>query len=296
MNLFLLALLAFSFSVFGSPRDEAQDILLKFHLETKKSVRLEHISRYFLNSPYDKGGPLGEGEKGKYDQDPLYRFDTFDCTTYVETMLALALSRDADEFEDKLKNIRYESGEIDYLKRNHFTDLQWIPENIENGILSELTFEVGGEEVRIAEALINFPGWILSHKVDLIQVPGASRLEKEKLLQELKQEARFYEAKTARVPYLLINLILSTPDLIKRIPSGVIVNFVRPNWDLTETAGTHQNISHQGFLFRINGDLYLRHASTAGKVEELPFIDYLKRFKDHPTLKGIHLMGINQAL
>jgi hypothetical protein len=293
MNFFFVVLIAITFALAG-PREEAQDILRRFNEISNQNDRLELISRLFLNYPYGKGGPLGEGPTGKYDQDPLYRFDTFDCTTYVETILALALSKNVDEFEDKLNNIRYENGEIDYLKRNHFTDLQWIPANIENGVLSELTFDIAPpQDVLIAEALINFPNWIRSHKVEQIKVPLISLEDKERLLQELKEEARFYEAQRVKLPYLAISLILARPKLLSKIPSGVIVNFVRPNWDLTEVAGTHQNISHQGFLFRSQETLYLRHASTTGKVEELPFIDYLKRFKNHPTLKGIHLLKIN---
>jgi hypothetical protein len=294
MNFLFVAFFALSFPVFAGPREEAEAIILRFNQETDDSVRLELISRIFLNYPYGKGGPLGEGENGKYDQDPLYRFDTFDCTTYVETIMALALSRSTDEFEDLLKNIRYENGEIDYLKRNHFTDLQWIPANIENGVFSELTYDVGSQaDVLIAEALINFPGWLLSHKVEQLKVPSASNQELEVLLRELKEESRNFRAQTAKVPYLSINELLQRPDLLEKIPSGTVVNFVRPNWDLTSSAGTHQNISHQGFLFRIKGSLYLRHASTTGKVEELPLAEYLKRFLNHPTLKGIHLLKIN---
>jgi hypothetical protein len=148
-------------------------------------------------------------------------------------------------------------------------------------------------DILIAEALIDFPAWIQSHRVDQINVPLASLKEREELLRQLKEESHYPEAQTVRIPYLSINMILARPHLLKKIPSGVIVNFVRPNWDLTETAGTHQNISHQGFLFRINKSLYLRHASSTGVVEELPFIDYLKRFRNHPTLKGIHLLKIN---
>src|SRR5690606_32543867 len=51
--------------------------------------RVDKLSSIFLGSDY-VGDPLGEGESGVYDRDPLYRFDAFDCTTYVETVLALS--------------------------------------------------------------------------------------------------------------------------------------------------------------------------------------------------------------
>lgn len=281
-------------TAFAGPREEAADILLRFKDETSTVKRLDMISKIFLGLPYGKGGPLGEGPEGKYDQDPLYRFDTFDCTTYVETIMALALARDVNEFEVHQDKIRYIDGNVDYFMRNHFTDLQWIPFNVQNGYMKEITEEVVvPSEIKIAEALINYSGWVLSHKIEQIVVPMATTAEKKIILEELKSHASEFQSEIARVPYIEINRIIANPKLLSNIQSGTIVNFVRPNWDLTEAAGTHQNISHQGFLFRIKGILYLRHASTSGKVEELPFLDYLKRFQNHATLKGIHLMKLN---
>jgi hypothetical protein len=271
---------------------EVAKLLDQFKTETSPSKRLNSFSKIFLGRPYGKTGPLGEGPQGKYDQDPLYRFDTFDCTTYVETIMALALSKDTDEFFSTLNDVRYENGEVDFLKRNHFTDLQWIPFNVENGLLIEMTAEIAKGSLKEARALINFPGWILSLKTDSLVVPYASDEEREKLLQDLHREAYNFQPEIATVPYIEISTILAHPKLLQDIPHGAIVNFVRPNWDLTEVAGTHQNISHQGFLFWQGKTLLLRHASTAGSVQELPFIDYLKKFKNHATLKGVHFMRL----
>lgn len=273
--------------------EEAAEILRKYEHEASLSRRLDLFSEHFLGLPYGKGGPLGEGPEGRYDQDPLYRFDTFDCTTYVETIMALASSGNAAEFEDVLNQVRYENGDVDYLKRNHFTDLQWIPNNIENGYMKDITFSVvPRSSVLIAEALVSYGGWLSSHKLEQIKVPHATLQERHSLLEELRSYARYYTPVTARVPYISIKSIVKNPAILTKVPSGSVVNLVRPNWDLTEAAGTRQNISHQGFLFRKGRTLYLRHASTTGKVEEQPFIDYLKKFENHPTLKGIHLMEV----
>jgi hypothetical protein len=293
---FLLALIFISTAAFAQTREEAQGILLRFKDETSFTRRLDLLSAHFLGLPYGKGGPLGEGPSGKYDQDPLYRFDTFDCTTYVETIMALAHARDVDEFEMHINNIRYKDGVIDYLERNHFTDLQWIPFNTLNGYLREINAEIAPEFLMVAQALVNFPGWLRSHKIEQIVVPGVSDSERENLLMELKSEARNYSEEYARVSYIPIKDILARPEILKPIPHGALVNFVRPNWDLTDVAGTHQNISHQGFLFWTGKNLFLRHASTSGTVENVLFLDYLKRFRNHATLKGVHIMKINPQL
>ncbi len=294
MSSFFLALLfGLSVSLAGT-REEADALLLKFQHETDVSRRLDLFSQEFLGLPYGKNGPLGEGPDGLYDQDPLYRFDTFDCTTFVETIMALALSENTEEFESHLNNIRYENGIVDYFKRNHFTDLQWIPFNIKSGYLKDSTATIiPPAELKTAEAVINLPGWLRSHKIEQIIVPLASPQEKLQLLNDLKSHADEYSPLIAKVSYIEIKQILKFPQLLLKIPSGTIVNFVRPNWDLTQTSGTHQNISHQGFLFHIKNTFYLRHASTAGKVEEVPFLDYLEIFRNHATLKGIHLMKMN---
>lgn len=291
VKIFLLLMLSHVMA-FAGPREEARDILVRFKAETSTAKRLDLISKLFIGLPYGAGGPLGEGPEGRYDQDPLYRFDTFDCTTYVETIMALALSRDVNEFEEHLDKIRYENGEIDYLKRNHFTDLQWIPFNIENGYMSEIN-QVVTNNIKVASAEINYPNWLKSIKLAEIKVPSATTEEKQALLEELHSLSSNYTSSVAKVNYLEINMLVKYPQLLKKIPHGTIVNFVRPNWDLTDLIGTHQNISHQGFLFRRGGVLYLRHASTTGKVMEVPFINYLKTFVNHATMKGVHLMSLN---
>lgn len=297
MKILILCLLIVQTSfAFGDSYEQAKDILQRLETETSIQKRLDGFSKSFLGLPYGKNGPLGEGPSGRYDQDPLYRFDTFDCTTYVETILALGLAQSAKEFEEILDGIRYEDGVIDYLHRNHFTDLQWIPSNVKNGVLEEINDEIVGPRLmKIAEAQINFPGWIRSHKLSQIIIPLASDTERLTLLEELRMLANNFSVAIARVPYVEITTILRDPTILRRIPHGTVVNFVRPNWDLTEVAGTHQNISHQGFLFRKGNVVYLRHASTAGAVLEEPFIDYIKKFENHPTLKGVHFMRVTKT-
>ena len=286
--------LLISLSAIASPREEAQDLLAKFQSQESLAERINLFSRSFLNLPYGKGGPLGEGDEGRYDQDPLYRFDTFDCTTYVETVVALALTRKVDDFENEMDQIRYENGEVDYLKRNHFPSLQWIPNNIKNGILSEINHLVlPTSQRKIAEAVINLPGWLKAIKIEEIKIPMASLEERQNILEELQGLASEYVPVVATLEYLPISTLLAKPQELKKIPHGTIVNFVRPNWDLTQEVGTHMNVSHQGFIFRMGEKIILRHASTSGKVMEISLIEYLKKFENHPTMKGIHLMQVN---
>lgn len=286
--LFFLPALAIS-----SPREEAS-----LHLESLQKVesqikRLELASQSFVGLPYGKNGPLGEGETARYDADPLYRFDTFDCTTFVETIVGLALSSNVDEFEFNMNKIRYAHGEVGFLTRNHYTSLHWVPNNIQNGVFEEINDMVlPASEQKLARASIDVGGWLLKLSTAAIQGRELNQDEKEIRLQELRDLAPSYPPVEATLNYLPISTLLKNPKLLNRIPHGSIVNFVRPNWDLTETAGTHLNVSHQGFLFRMGKTLYLRHASTTGLVRNDVFLEYLKKFQNHATMKGIHLLRL----
>ncbi len=296
MKKFILFFLI-SLPVFASPREQAENLLSKLDSELSTDIRMDLFSQNFIGLPYGDGGPLGEGENGRYDQDPLYRFDTFDCTTFVETTVSLALSRDVDEFENKMDEIRYESSQVDYLKRNHFPSLQWIPNNIKNGLLKEINHLIlPSSETKTAEAVIDLPGWLKKIKINEIKVPEATQLERESLLEELRSYASQYTPIVARLNYLPIATLVTKPQVLKLIPNGAIVSFVRPNWDLTDAIGTHMNVSHQGIIFQKKNGTYLRHASSSSekRVMEVPLYDYLKKFENHPTLKGIHLMQVNE--
>jgi len=292
----IIFLIAIAFNVFASYREEAKSILIQHESISSPLRKMDKISQSFLGLPYGQGGPLGEGENGRYDQDPLYRFDTFDCTTYVETMIALALARDVDEFESLMDKIRYENSEVDYLKRNHFPSLQWVPNNVRNSLLKEVNHKIlPASQMKIAEAVINLPGWLKAIKINEIRVPLATMQERQSLLEELHSYSSQYSPTIARIEYLPLSTLLANPRILKNIPDGAIVNFVRPNWDLTDVAGTHMNVSHQSLVFHKKNDIYIRHASTSGegRVMELLLLEYLKKFENHPTLKGIHVMEVN---
>ena len=73
----------------------------------------------FLGTRYINS-PLGEGCAP--DSDPLIRFDAFDCTTFVETVIA-------NGDIETLNQIRYKDGQIGFLNRNHFIESDWLVNN-----------------------------------------------------------------------------------------------------------------------------------------------------------------------
>ena len=128
------------------------------------SDRIGYLSHYFLGKPY-LANPQGEGDDAEFDTAPLYRFDGFDCVTYVNNILALALSRDFAEFQKKLLQINYYDGDAKFEKRFHFMSLDWNPQNQKNNIVRDITCEIFDEKNRsiamLAEGEIDKPHWFL---------------------------------------------------------------------------------------------------------------------------------------
>jgi len=92
------------------------------------SDRVVEICKESLGTPYMEN-PLGEGEDGLYDRQPLMDLAHVDCVTFVEQTIALAASRSFQEAFDTLQRIRYKNGQIAFETRNHFMIADWIANN-----------------------------------------------------------------------------------------------------------------------------------------------------------------------
>ena len=87
-------------------------------------------------------GAAGEGHEGHFDQAPLYRFDCFDCVTYVNTVLALALSHDVVSFQKNLVRVGYRGAQLAYSHRHHFMSVDWNVHNQSIGLVKDITTEI----------------------------------------------------------------------------------------------------------------------------------------------------------
>jgi Protein of unknown function (DUF1460) len=99
--------------------------------ESSSASRIDLLSRYFLGHPYQPNPLIGSAAEAEVFVASL---DGFDCVTYIETVLALALSSNADEFIEWLRKIRYVDGRIQWDRRNHYMT-GWIRNNVRDGIV-----------------------------------------------------------------------------------------------------------------------------------------------------------------
>jgi len=227
--------------------------------------RVVALSQAFIGTPYVLS-PLGEGV-GK-DPDPLIRYDAVDCVTLVEEVMAMSLAPDAASRVEWLNRIRY-SGEPAWETRNHIMEAQWLPKNLERGVVREVTRSYGGARTRSATKGLSASTWAEKSGVELalpegVQPRGTFSLD-----------------------------LIPADDVLKAVgnaPSGLILVVVRADRPKAVT-----RVSHMGFLIQTPKGPVLRHASkTFKKVADEPLAHYLSRNLDYGkwTVEGVALFEV----
>ena len=99
------------------------------------AARIDSISRRFLGRPYVTNPLIGSADTPEVF---IPGFDGirggFDCVTYIETVVARSYSRNSKDYASILRRIRYDSGRVDWKRRNHYMT-NWIRNNTRAGLL-----------------------------------------------------------------------------------------------------------------------------------------------------------------
>ncbi len=202
--------------------------------------RLDRISRRYLGVPY-RLDCLGEGTGP--DPDPIARPDCVDCQTYVEQVMAEALSTSLSEFAVRIRRLRYRNGIVRLENRYHYCDPDWLQSPWP---VRDITGRLHAP-LRVDRRRIDLPHFLASRGTDAALSP-----------------IRAQDVQTGYLPRA------SAMREANRLPHGAIALFVLDRPDIV--AG------HLGFLFRKEGVVILRHASqTRKKVVEEPLRTYLMR-------------------
>ncbi len=267
--------------------------------------RVSLASEYFLGRSYLLGA-LGEGPDGEFDQSPRYRTDAFDCVTYVNTVLALALAQNLKQFQHHILRLNYYDAKPLYHHRHHFMTIDWNSCNAVLGLIEEFSDQIVNDQgqpiYRTVEATIDRPNWIKSRKLaDIKLLSSIKRSEAKLKLNDLHSLAEDLRDKTVCIPYLPLTELLddqSKPNhkLFLQIPKDAIIEVIRPQWDLRDKIGTPLLVSHLGFAIWKNNQLIFRHVSQIEKIViDLPLKDYLSRYLHHETVKGINIQKLNNV-
>lgn len=235
----------------------------------RMSFLLEKIGRSFIGTPY-KAHTL----EGNDVESLVINLREFDCTTFVETCLALTTTFKMggytfDSYQYILKRIRYREGYLDgYSSRLHyFTD--WISDNSVSGY--------------VKDASKIFDGIPYENKVDFMSTHTNSYPQL-KANPELVEDIKEIEAAISERTYYYI----PKEDLHKNelyLEEGWIVAFT------TDIKGL--DVIHTGITVRNGEKIHLLHASSdAGKVvvSEKTLVEYVMSNK---LQTGIILLKID---
>lgn len=232
------------------------------------------IARLALYSARAKGTPyklfcLGEGPTAKYDRDPLIDFSRADCVTFMEQMLALALSSNYEQMFANLLRIRYKNGEIGFTTRNHYTHADWIPNN--SWLLEDVTAQVGGEWCADMTKVIDRLGFFRKLGVPDIELHEV----------QASQTMTIKYVPTANLPKI--------KDILQ---NGDMVSIVQ------KMPGIFS--AHTGFIIRDEyGNVLFRHASSrkeANQVTDEFFDDVIVQLRSSTSRVGMAFMRIKSSL
>ncbi len=216
---------------------------------------------------------MGEGANSPYAKGPLFRDDGFDCTTYVEAILAQHIQNTSgSNFQKTMNLLRYADGNVDFFSRTHFMEYHWIPNAIKHKFISEYTLQ----NTKNTQVKVNLQKWFLNNKF-------VDNKDKEYIEKANKQPQNMQ----AFIPYVPIKFI--NADFVKDLAEFMVVFFIKdipPNtWPGQERR--QELVVHMGILK--NGQLY--HASVKHKkVVKIKLLDYLENM---PIFMGVSFYKVN---
>ena len=231
-----------------------------------------YYAHQFIGIPY-----VGHTLVVNKQEELVVNLRELDCTTFVETATALALTtmHGGSTWQDYLhwlQTIRYNNGKLDgYCSRNHYFS-QWIASNTRLGLVEEQT---GTDYPFVAtqQLQLNFmslhPGYYAMLKDNPEDVKTIAQLEK--------------ATSGMVVRYIPSNLLNESKDALKCINDGDILALV--------TSKNGLDVSHVGFAeWGSNGKLYLLDASSIHKKVVLEPITLLQYAQKQPTMLGIRVI------
>lgn len=232
--------------------------------------RIAFIGRQFIGTPY-----VGHTLEG--DQEWLtVNVDELDCTTFVETVAALAKTVGEGrsswrDFVYNLEQIRYRGGEMDgYGSRLHYIS-DWIVDNSYRGNMEDATTMFGAYSFMVKT--IDF---MSQNRKNYPALADSATFERIKGVEQGLHNHRF--------PYIRTRN-LGSKDVRRQFRNGDMVGLTSNLKNL--------DVYHMGIIvLGDDGEPYLMHASSSlGKVTvtEVPLAAFMKR---NPHLTGIRVFRL----
>ena len=221
--------------------------------------------------PY-KSGTLEKnyvGRGGCGQEQLIVNTREFDCTTFVETVLALARTAERgkhsfNDFCNNLQAFRYQQGTIaDYTSRNHYFST-WI----DNATSSSIMYEVVPTDKALCRKRKLNIHYMTSHPERYHALQGERNEDYLRKIKQMEQRQNMKE-----VTYIPKNVLNNPRNLLSFIKDGDIVAI--------ETSKEGLDTSHVGIaVWSSDNRIRFIHASSAyHKVVTSPVYTYLKKQK-----------------
>lgn len=247
----------------------------KFSVSTRVDLaaRALRIGEVLKGSEF-RLNPIGEG-LGSFDSDPPLNLQSFDCMTFVETVISLARSTNIQQFSEEIMLLRYSGDKAAFASRRHFVATDWLPAAIERSVLYV------PREYRAMQASVH------SNRAEWYRRLRTNPMYKNNFANENSSDFIAIQSigkggdsnDVAVIHYVPCNEILK-PGLLRE---GLVIALLRPNSPLNQKSGGGEQVGHMGFISRGHGLWKLRAASQIrGEVIDIPLRSVLLNSKAPP--------------
>lgn len=248
-----------------------EQLLSKAMSQPPKTCLTVFFGNKLAGHPY-KSGTLEKnyvGRSGCGQEQLIVNTREFDCTTFVETVLALARTAEHgkhsfNDFCNNLQAFRYQQGTIaDYTSRNHYFST-WIDNATSSSIMDEV---IPTDKALCRKRKLNIH-YMTSHPERYHALQGEWNEDYLRKIKQMEQRQNMKE-----VTYIPKNVLNNPRNLLSFIKDGDIVAI--------ETSKEGLDTSHVGIaVWSSDNRLRFIHASSAyHKVVTSPVYTYLKKQK-----------------
>ena len=232
--------------------------------------RISYIAQQLIGLPYVAHTLESDSELLTVNIDEL------DCTTFVETVIAMAYTIGEGrtswyDYIHNLERIRYRDGKLNgYTSRLHYIS-DWIVNNSHRGNFSEVTDEFPNYSYKTKTL-----DFMTSHRKSYKSLSDDKEFDKLKNIEIGYHNHRFPYIKTSTLQKRSVRNKLKEGDIIA----------------LTTTIDG-LDVSHMGLITIVDGEPHLMHASMKAMkviIDPLPLHKYLSNSK---SLSGIRVIRLN---
>lgn len=260
-------------SVFSCPAQESNIDIFEALVKQHTSGSMDdcelfvNIAKGFINNPYVEA-TLDQQDK----ENLVINLKEFDCTTFIESCLALTLTINSADpnykrFISTLKDLRYIDGVINgYSSRHHYVT-DWINANQRH--VKDITLELGGSKI---EKEINFMTTHITSYPMLTKDSSEIKLIKQR--EDYISDSEFYN-------YIKKQNI---HDIVPKLKSGDIVVFA------TNIKGL--DYTHMGIILKEKSKARLLHASSKYKKVIIDPKDLETYCNDSKSCVGITVLRL----